>query len=264
MRRLAIIASLLACGATALAQDIFLPSQEVLQRPFCDADAEMFVSPEKIFYPEVWVDCLCGNMSEEGILADLEAIKAAGFSGVQFFFGNRGGAWPGVEQMRVLSPRWESFVKYAAGQADRLGLRFTLQNCPGWAMAGGPWITPDKAMRHLTASRVVTEGGQVSIDLPMPPATGEDWRDYHDLMVLAFRTPEGDGADGGELKPVSVSPSAIGGLPKTDASHPHVFEIVMPEGAAVRTVEFSSVQMSNHWFCYDPGISGRMEAVYPD
>lgn len=264
MRRLTIIAALMACGISAAAQDIFLPPQDVLQRPFGDADAEMFASPEKIFYPEVWIDCICGNMSEEGILADLEAIKAAGFSGVQFFFGNRGGAWPGVEQMRVLSPRWEAFVKYSAEQAHRLGLRFTLQNCPGWAMAGGPWITPEKAMRHLTTSRVVTEGGQVSLDLPMPPATGEDWRDYRDIMVLAFRTPEGDDAEGGELTPVRVSPSAIGGLSKTDAAHPHVFEIEMPEGVTVRTVEFSSVQLSNHWFSYDPGITGRMEAVYPD
>ena len=87
MRRTAIIVSLLAFGISAGAQDVFLPSQEVLQRPFGDADVEMFASPDKIFYPEVWVDCLCGNMSEEGILADLEAIKAAGFSGVQFFFG---------------------------------------------------------------------------------------------------------------------------------------------------------------------------------
>ena len=264
MRRTAIIVSLLAFGISAGAQDVFLPSQEVLQRPFGDADVEMFASPDKIFYPEVWVDCLCGNMSEEGILADLEAIKAAGFSGVQFFFGNRGGAWPGVEQMRVLSPRWDAFVKYAAEQAERLGLRFTLQNCPGWAMAGGPWITPDKAMRHLTVSRVVTEGGHVSVRLPMPPSTEEDWRDYRDLMVLAFRTPDGDNAEGGELSPVSISPKPLGNLPRTDAAHPHVFEIEMPEGAVVRTVEFSSVQMSNHWFSYDPGINGRMEAVYPD
>lgn len=264
MRKFFLTAAILAFGLLARAQDQFLPSQEVLRRPFGDADVAMFAAPERIFYPEIWIDCLCGNMSEEGILADLEAIKAAGFSGVQMFFGNRGGAWPGVEQMRVLSPRWDSFVRYSAEQAHRLGLRFTLQNCPGWAMAGGPWITPDKAMRHLTSSRVTVEGGEVDVTLPMPSSTAEEWRDYRDLFVLAFHTPEGDSADGGELIPRSISPVALGTLPKTDAVHPHVFEIEMPDAATVRSVEFSSVQLANHEFSFEPGISGRMEAVYPD
>ena len=60
--------------------------------PECTAQSpefEDFVNPDKSYYPEVWVDCLCGNLSKEGVLADLEAISEAGFSGVEFFFGNR-------------------------------------------------------------------------------------------------------------------------------------------------------------------------------
>ena len=155
-----------------------LPSEKLLDRPFGRKDFEMFEHPDKVFYPEIWIDCLCGNLSKKGILADLEAISEAGFAGVQMFFGNRGDAWPGVEQIACLSPQWEEFVQYAAQESQRLGLRFTLQNCPGWAMAGGPWIKPEKAMRHIVWSSVLSlseerqatsahiQGGEIRLSLP--------------------------------------------------------------------------------------------------
>ena len=106
-------------------EDVFLPSAKILERPFRKVDESLFACPPRVFYPEIWVDCLCGNLSKEGIHADLEAIHDAGFSGVQMFFGNRGGAWPGVRQIPSLSAEWEDFVTYAAEEAHRLGMRFT-------------------------------------------------------------------------------------------------------------------------------------------
>jgi len=85
--------------------------------------------------------------------ADLTAVEDAGFPGPQLFHG-RGGAWPGVTpQIQTLSPSWDGMITQVADTAQRLGLRYTMQNCPGWAMSGGPWITPDRAMRHLIWSR---------------------------------------------------------------------------------------------------------------
>jgi len=259
MKKLLIAAILV--SASLSAQEAFLPESRMLERPFGRKDYKLFCHPPKVFYPEVWVDCLCGNLSIEGMKADLEAISQAGFSGVQLFFGNRGGAWPGVEQIMSLSPQWEDVVRYAAEKADSLGLRFTLQNCPGWAMAGGPWITPDKAMRHLTWTR--TDVSDCSdVVLPKPDAAAVDWRDYKDLMVLAFRTPSGD--TGRPLETASVSPAFPPSLAPTDIEHPYMFDIKMSSCEPIRTAEFMSVQLSNHWFCYDPGIRGWMEAVYPD
>ncbi len=249
-----------ACFADGGPDDGFLPSRKMLQRPFCKADERLFERPPQVFYPEIWVDCLCGNLSEEGITADLEAIHEAGFSGVQLFFGNRGGAWPGVEQISCLSPEWEDFVVHAAREAHRLGMRFTLQNCPGWAMAGGPWITPDKAMRHLVWSKTLAHAGD-DVTLPLPEGTGEDWRDYHDVMVLAFPAPLGESA--GEIV-YRADPPFPGHLGITTAEKPHVFLIHTESDEPVRTAEFSSVQLANHWFCYDPGIHARLEALYPD
>jgi hypothetical protein len=38
-------------------------------------------------YPETWFHFIGGNVSKEGITADLEAIAAAGLSGIQLFYG---------------------------------------------------------------------------------------------------------------------------------------------------------------------------------
>ena len=78
-----------------------------------------------------------------------------------------------------------------------------MQNCPGWAMSGGPWIEPKDAMRHIVYSRTDIDGGRVDVSLPVPQPSGEDWRDYRDVAVLAFPTPEGD--TGRPLMPESVA-----------------------------------------------------------
>lgn len=51
-------------------------------------DLESFKNPPKENYPETWFHFISGNVSEDGITADLEAIAAAGFSGVQLFHGH--------------------------------------------------------------------------------------------------------------------------------------------------------------------------------
>lgn len=113
--------------------------QNNLKQPFGDNDREMFARPPRIHYPETWFHFIGGNVSLEGITADLEAISEAGISGVQLFHGQFGDKWPATgEPIACLSERWEEAVSHVANECKRLGLRFTMQNCPGWAMAGGP------------------------------------------------------------------------------------------------------------------------------
>lgn len=253
----------------------YLPSPSLLEAPFSPSDQTRFAHPDRLFYPEVWIDCMCGNLSERGITADLEAIAEAGFNGVQLFFGNRGTAWPGVEQIRVLSPEWESFVQHAASEAHRLGLRFTLQNCAGWAMAGGPWIEPTDAMRHLVMSRTDVNGGDVDLLLPVDESYLADWRDYTDVSVLAFPTPEGDTGEAlRSLSAVSSYPSIDwhacvegrggGVLPPATTDAPHTVTITLAEPTVVRTMVLSSVQLWNHRWCYEPGVHVRVEALAAD
>ncbi|AOS45695.1 hypothetical protein Verru16b_02782 [Lacunisphaera limnophila] len=166
-------------------------------------DTATFAAPPRAVFPETWFHLIGGNVSREGLTADIDAVAAAGLAGIQLFHG-AGGVWPGVTpQIQTLSPSWDGMLEHVADEAKRAGLRFTMQNCPGWAMSGGPWITPDRAMRHLVWSRVDVGAESVeALRLPVPQPSKEEWRDYRDVAVLAFPTPEGD--TGGNVAPVAI------------------------------------------------------------
>ena len=171
------------------------PSPQEVHAPFGPQDAASFVQPPRLYWPETWFHFIGGNVSREGITADMKAIKQAGISGIQWFHGNFGGLWPGIQDgVKALTPEWEDLVAYVGQQADSLGLRLTLQTCPGWAMAGGPWIKPENAMRHLAWSRTDLDGSRqlsASLTLPLPDNASHDWHDWQDVCVLAFPTPQG-------------------------------------------------------------------------
>lgn len=125
--------------------------------------------------PETWFHLIGGNVSREGITADLEAVKAAGIGGIQLFHGHFGGPWPGVrEQIPCLSPKWEDLIRHASEECRRLDLSFKMQNCPGWSMSGGPWVTVDRAMRKL----VCFKPGE-------KPGFGKD-DDYREIGSVTF------------------------------------------------------------------------------
>jgi hypothetical protein len=249
----------------------------MLTRAFSDADAEAFREPPKVFHPETWFHFIGGNVSSGGITADLEAIQGAGLSGIQLFHGQFGGPWLGVQpQIKCLSEPWDGAVRHVAEECRRLGLRFTMQNCPGWAMSGGPWIAPSNAMRHLVWSRVDLAGGShVTAVLPKPQPSKEEWRDYREVAVVAFPTPAGD--TGRALVPVSVK-SNREALPwNTCLQSEKGAKIVLEPGAepvwveatfqdvvTLRTVQFPSVQSFNHGWCYTPDVTVTVHAVLPD
>ena len=161
-----------------------------------DKDYDSFVNPPQDHRPQTWFHFIDGNVDKEGITKDLEAIRAAGISGIQLFHGGQSGVtWPGVKQhIECMSPYWYDAVGHTGAETERLGLEFTMQNCPGWSLAGGPWFSPEESMRALVMSRTVLEGGRHS-DCLLPVAQeGNDgeWRDYRDVAVLAFPTPDGD------------------------------------------------------------------------
>ncbi|MDD6209217.1 MAG: glycosyl hydrolase [Bacteroidales bacterium] len=258
------------------AQVPVVPDSYVLNRSFGDYDKTAFMSPPKVHYPQTWFHYIGGNVSTEGITADLEAIAKAGISGIQLFHGQMGTPWPGVDpQIACLSPLWDNAVRHTAEECRRLGLRFTMQNCPGWAMAGGPWIAPSDAMRHLVWSRTDVTGGSGTLNkiLPVPQPSDEPWRDYKDVMVLAFPTPLGD--TGEPLLPQLVKSNrelswkdCLSGqlkeplrfLPTTEGD-PHWVEVTFSKAEIIRTIEFPSINSLNHGWSYEPGVTVTVQAV---
>ncbi|MDR3268862.1 MAG: hypothetical protein LBT83_07335 [Tannerella sp.] len=254
-----------------------VPSVSELQTPFGKSDQKNFQSPPKVYHPETWFHFIGGNVAQAGITADLEAIAGAGLSGIQLFHGQFGGEWPGVTpQITCLSPSWDEAVKFTAEECRRLGLRFTMQNCPGWAMSGGPWIEPSNAMRHLVWSRTDVKGGSVvNTDLPVPQPNQEDWRDYKDITVLAFPTPLDD--TGEPLLPQSIKSNIdfpwkeyltegkdAGHRIEQEEGRSHWVEVGFPTATPVRTVEFSAVANFSYDWCYHPGLTITVQAIMPD
>jgi hypothetical protein len=265
-------------ASAQLAKVPFVPSQQEINRPFGKHDETSFSKPSKVYHPETWFHYIGGNVSKEGITRDLEAIAKAGLSGIQLFHGQFGGPWPGVEpQITSLSANWDDAVRHTAQECRRLGLRFSMNNCPGWATSGGPWITPSNAMRNLIWNRTDVVGGKViSQVLPVPEPNNEDWRDYKDISVLAFPTPIGD--TGKPLIPKSVNsntnnkwkPYFAGEakepirLSPADPNKPYWVEVEFADATALRSVEFSSVQAFNHGQSYEPGVSITIQGILPD
>ena len=263
---LTLLAVSVALGAT--------PSGERGDRSFDAADIEAFMTPPTSFKPETWFHFIGGNVSSQGVTADLEAIAGAGISGIQFFHGQFGGPWPGVEpQIKCLSESWDEAVGHVAAECRRLGLRFTMQNCPGWAMAGGPWVSADNAMRHLVWSRMdLTGGASREVQLPLPQPSGEDWRDYREVAVIAFPTPADD--TGHPLIPVAVrsnrsslpwqqlfDPNQPAKLRIEPGTEPAWVELDFAQPITLRTLELPPVEQFTQRRNFDPGATIVVQAV---
>lgn len=254
--------------------DVILFQGDSITQAFGNADVAAFAMPPHAYYPETWFHFIGGNVATKGITADLEAIAGAGISGVQLFHGQFGGPWPGVDpQIQCLSPAWDGAVNHTAKESRRLGLDFTMQNCPGWAMAGGPWITPENAMRNLVWSRTDVTGGEADvIALPKPQPSNEDWRDYREVGAMAFPTPEGD--TGKPLVPTRIRSNRQDlpwdkSLGSPDGAGIHLdpnnegtwVEATFADETTVRTVQISPIQKFNHGWSYEPGVKIKIEAV---
>ena len=252
------------------------PSAKEMLSSFGEKDYKSFVAPDKVHYPETWFHYIGGNVSHEGITADLEAIASAGISGVQLFHGQFGGKWPATtDDIQCLSENWDDAVKHTAEECRRLGLRFSMQNCPGWAMSGGPWIKPENAMRTLVYSRTDRKGKKIEATLPQPQPNKEEWRDYRDVAVLAFPTPKGDTGQplavkevknnggyawkdlmSGKKERINISPAAEGST--------NWVEVKFTQPTTVRSIEIPSVQSLNHSMSFEPGIHLTAYALKPD
>jgi len=160
-----------------------------------DSVEDGFRNPPDSARPQTWWHWMNGNVTKEGITADLEAMKRVGISGATIVNVDCGiPAGP----VKFLSPEWRELVLHAAREADRLGLDLCLENCAGWSSSGGPWNTPEHAMQRVTTSEQQVKGPlHFSAVLPSPPAR---LGFYRDIAVLAFHTPAGENGTGNRLR----------------------------------------------------------------
>ncbi len=143
-----------------------------------------FLTPPADARPWVYWFWLNGNITRQGITADLEAMQRAGIGGVLIMEVDQGTP---AGPMRFGSPAWRDLFKFVCAEAHRLGLKVNMNNDAGWCGSGGPWITPALAMQKVTWTETRVQGPRhFAAQLPQP-ATVDGF--YRDIAVLAFPTP---------------------------------------------------------------------------
>ncbi|SHM88753.1 glycosyl hydrolase [Polaribacter sp. KT 15] len=142
---------------------------------------EGFKNPPQASKPRTWYHINSGNASKEGFTKDLKAIKDAGIGGVLVFNVSMGLPEGDV---KYNSQEHRDILAHGAKECEKLGLSFGVHNCDGWTSSGGPWVTPEHAMKVVVNSQVIAKGGkEVSIKLPQPPARHNY---YKDIAVVAY------------------------------------------------------------------------------
>lgn len=154
-----------------------------------DPLADGFRNPPASARPHTWWHWMNGNVTREGITADLEAMKEAGIGGAQMFTVDQGiPAGPAG----YAGPKWRELTAHAVREAGRLGIELCLHNCAGWSSSGGPWIKPEDAMQVLAWSEKKVEGPQTldeTLPQPQAPQVYSKVPYYRDIAVFAYRTP---------------------------------------------------------------------------
>jgi hypothetical protein len=185
-----------------------------------------FRTPPGAAKPRVWWHWMNGNVTPEGITADLEWMKRVGIGGMQMFDGSLGTPQFVDNRLVWMTPAWKEAFRHAAKEADRLGLEMTMAASGGWSETGGPWVKPAQAMKKLVWSETRMSGPQkfarklaappssngpfqgmrnaAGFDMPpqrdipgakpmaaTPPAA-PDPTYYADVKVIAYRVPESD------------------------------------------------------------------------
>ncbi len=170
-----------------------------------------FVSPPKESRPLVWWHWMNGNITKDGIRKDMEWMHESGIAGFHIF--DAGMETPQIVDRRLeyMTPEWKDAFTYALALADSLGMEVSVASSPGWSSTGGPWVTPEDAMKKLVWRQLRVKGGthfsgplpeafDVSStfqDVPLNSYSGRhehpaDERYYEDIAVLAVELPAHD------------------------------------------------------------------------
>jgi len=151
-----------------------------------------FKDPPDSAKPRAWWHWLNGNITKEGITADLEWMRQAGIAGMQMFDGNLGTPVFVENRLAWMTPEWKAALRHAADEAARLRMEMAMAAAGGWSETGGPWVKPEAAMKKIVWSETLVYGPmRFSSALPHPPTNNGRFQDMGMPMELANPAPKG-------------------------------------------------------------------------
>jgi hypothetical protein len=159
-----------------------------------------FKTPPDSAKPRVYWYWLSDNISEEGVVRDLEAMSKVGIGGA--YIGNIGLDTNETiyGKVKFLSDEWWKITRKAVSTASRLGIDLGIFNGPGWSQSGGPWIKPGESMRYLATVEFHIKGGvKINQKLNIP------YSDFQDVTLLAIPGSEYKGKSIYQLNPLITS-----------------------------------------------------------
>ncbi len=148
---------------------------------------EAFRAPQGDAKPWTLWYWMYGAISEEGVREDLRSMAQAGLGGaylvtIRSSDDKRGVPFQGDSDQ--LTENWWQRVGAAIDEADKLGLQLGVHIADGFALAGGPWISPEESMQKVVTSETVVEGGKALQLQLAKPAHYENY--YEDIALLAM------------------------------------------------------------------------------
>ncbi|HKK63846.1 MAG TPA: glycosyl hydrolase [Bacteroidales bacterium] len=144
-----------------------------------------FITPADSIQTAVYWYWISDNISEEGVIKDLQAMKRVGIN--RAFIGNIGLDDVPYGKVKMLSEEWWEILHTALKTATELDIEIGIFNSPGWSQSGGPWVEAENAMRYLTASEIKVNGPVIlNHKLEKPIDT------FQDVRVVAYPVPENE------------------------------------------------------------------------
>ncbi|MDD3038343.1 glycosyl hydrolase [Bacteroides sp.] len=139
-----------------------------------------FVAPPEEVKTSVYWYWMCGNISKEGVVKDLQEMKKVGINRV-FIGHNYFDPYAGGRNVKLMSDEWWEVLHTAVKTAGELDIEVGMFNSPGWTQAGGPWVKPEESMRYLNSSEIQVKGPQklsTKLEKPHP--------DFQDVKLIAY------------------------------------------------------------------------------
>ncbi len=151
---------------------------------------QIFTSPPDDAKPWVYWYWMRSAVTSEGIAADLKAMQEQGIGGAYLMTIEETPNPPFIIPTAApLTPEWWQLVRFTMAEANRLGVKLAMTPCDGWALAGGPWITPELSMQKVVWTKTNTKGNKIFDETLKQPETYKGY--YKDIAVYAYPSLEG-------------------------------------------------------------------------